>query len=63
MKTKTKQGRQKKTMFFVVACSFLKVCFVCQTGISIIVIAPRLLPFGGHPGVGSGPKLVEMNSS
>ena len=30
-------------------------------GITIIIIAPRLLPFGGRPAVGFGPKLEEMN--
>ena len=31
------------------------------SGIIIIIIAPRLLPFGGRPAVGFGPKLEEMN--
>ena len=31
------------------------------SGIIIIIIAPRLLPFRRHPAVGSGPKLEEMN--
>ena len=31
------------------------------TGILMIIIAPRLLPFGGRPAVGFGPKLEEMN--
>ena len=26
-----------------------------------MIIAPRLLPFGGRPAVGFGPKLEEMN--
>ena len=30
-------------------------------GITIIIIAPQLLPFGGRPAVGFGPKLEEMN--
>ena len=32
-----------------------------SSGIIIMIIAPRLLPFGGHPAVGFGPKLEEMN--
>ena len=32
-----------------------------HTGIIIIIIAPRLLPFRGRPAVGFGPKLEEMN--
>ena len=32
-----------------------------RTGIIIIVIVPRLFPFGGRPAVGFGPKLEEMN--
>ena len=31
------------------------------SGIILIIIAPRLLPFGGRPAVGIGPKLEEMN--
>ena len=32
-----------------------------EAGITIITVAPRLLPFGGRPAVGFGPKLEEMN--
>ena len=34
---------------------------VYLSGITIIIIASRLLPFRGHPAVGFGPKLEEMN--
>ena len=39
-------------------CVFLN---CVRSGITIIIIAPRLLPFGGRPAVGFGPKLEEMN--
>ena len=32
-----------------------------KAGITIIIIAPRLLPFSGLPVVGFGPKLQEIN--